>query len=230
MVEKNKKFKLIVLIAPPGSGKGTLSELLKDRKSFHVFSAGKMFRTMITQKKENKENNLQEVNKGDYLADEIVNKYAIEELEKILEKAKEYHQEEIYIALDGYPRTMGQAKELEGWSKNKELIIVKLEGLNDLQIQKRLSNRYLCEAHEHIFNELNENFPKDGICPKDGSKLIKRVDDSQLEVMQRRLKLHEALTSPICEYFEKKNITTITIDSSLSIEEMYLSFCEKIRI
>ncbi|CBZ40472.1 Adenylate kinase (ATP-AMP transphosphorylase) [Mycoplasma suis KI3806] len=234
MVDSSREFTLIVLIAPPGSGKGTLSELLKERKGIYVLSAGKIFRTLIAQRKEQEDNSgekLQDVNKGGYLADEVVNKYAIAELERIQQELIEKNNsKKLFITLDGYPRTMGQAKELERWSKDKKLIIVTLEGLSDIQIQERLSNRYLCQEHEHIFNALNKDFPTNGICPKDGSKLIKRVDDSQIEVMQKRLNLHRSLTSPICEYYKSQNITTITIDSSLTIEGMYLSFCEKLGI
>ncbi|CCE66733.1 adenylate kinase family protein [Candidatus Mycoplasma haematominutum] len=212
------------MLAPPGSGKGTLSELLRERKNFYVLSAGKIFRTLISRSAEGSQE-LAEVNKGGYLSDEIVNKYMIQELDSIQEAALKGAFPRSYIVLDGYPRTIGQAKKLEWWAAENELIVVQLEGLNESQISQRLNNRYLCEAHEHIFNALN-NFPQDGRCPKDGSKLIKRQDDLEAETIKKRLSQHESLTTPIWEYYKQKNIRSIVLNSSSTVEELYDSFCK----
>lgn len=219
---------LVVFLAPPGSGKGTLSALLAERDSFHILCAGKILRALFAKKaEEGKETEaLQGVHQGKYLGDELVNKYVIEELNRICESSKE---EKLFISLDGYPRTIGQAERLIEWAKEQELLVVKMEGLTADDIWARLSKRYLCEAEEHIFNT-SMGLPENMICPKDGSKLIRREDDASIELVKKRLLQHESLTNPVWEYFCSRGNKTFVIDSSLKIEELYNSFKEKLSL
>lgn len=223
-----REILLVVFLAPPGSGKGTLSELLQERDGFHILCAGKILRALFAkQAEQGKEtDSLKGVHQGQYLGDEIVNRYVVEELDRICEESKE---DKLCISVDGYPRTIGQAERLIEWAKGKKMFVVKMEGLSVDQIWARLSNRYLCEAEEHIFNA-SFGLPEKLVCPKDGSKLIRREDDASIELVQKRLLQHDSLTSPVWEYFCSKGHQAFVIDSRLKIEEVYLSLKEKISL
>ncbi|AHC39963.1 adenylate kinase [Mycoplasma ovis str. Michigan] len=222
----SKKVVLIIFLAPPGSGKGTLSELLNERDNVHILCAGKLLRALFAKKAEQgkETESLEGVHKGKYLSDEIVNNCVTEELDRIFKESKE---EKFFISLDGYPRTIGQAERLIEWAKDHELLIVKMEGLSADEIWARLSKRYLCQAEEHVFNA-SFGLPENLICPKDGSKLIRREDDASIELVKKRLLQHDSLTSPVWEYFQSKGHKTFVIDSRLKIEDLYKSFKEKI--
>ncbi|AFO52103.1 adenylate kinase [Candidatus Mycoplasma haematolamae str. Purdue] len=153
----------------------------------------------------------------------------IRELEKIEKEAMSSGSKKIFITLDGYPRTMGQATCLEDWAKGKKLYQVRLEGLSEKQIAERLSHRWLCKANEHIFNTLH-NLPQDGRCPKDGSELIRREDDSQLESIKRRMEQHESLTTPIWEHYSSKGYPSYSLNSNVTVEELYSAFCKKFEL
>lgn len=193
---------IIVLSGKPSSGKGTQSNyIIEEFNAIHI-SLGNII-------KENKNNNLEfelkygkYISKGSLFPDEIAMDMLYGKLTTILSK-------DVNIVLDGYPRTITQAKELDKYLLIKGYkidIVINLE-VSDEKIIERSINRRICSSPncKAIYN-LKNNLPQiEGICDLCGSSLIKRDDDT-LDLIQKRLDVYKKETKPILDYYGKEKI------------------------
>ena len=184
-------IKKIILLGKPGAGKGTISQLLHEKFPMlnHV-STGDIFRNIIKNKTELGKKIIEILKRGDYVPDDITNKVlqnAIKDFEGFL--------------LDGYPRTINQAKFLDSICKIDQVVLLEVD---DDTLIKRLSGRTICETGKHIFNSIANKSKVEGICDFDGTKLHRRKDDMP-DVIRERLKIYKKNTLPLIEYYEKQN-------------------------
>jgi len=185
--------KILILLGPPGAGKGTIGSRLSEIYNLPLISSGDLLRENVNNNTElGKKANLY-IKKGELVPDEIV----VEIIKKRIEKDDCKNG----FILDGFPRTLEQAKILDKVI-NDSIIVIYLYASDDFII-KRLSNRRICEKCGYIYHLINLPPKKDGICDKCGGKLIQREDDKP-EIIKNRLNVYNTYTKVIIDYYEKK--------------------------
>lgn len=201
---------IIVLVGPPGSGKGTQSEMLMADYSAEHISVGDILREEVKKESELGLKIKDIIEKGDLLGDNDVFDVVKQRLEHPLDVQ--------FIILDGYPRTIEQAKLLDTFYK-KPIKVVYLK-LDIKKLQDRFENRYYCAQCGKIYNE-KTNMPRvQGICDDCGSsKFEKRKDDTQ-EVFEQRMKNYEEKTSPLIDFYLKSGVL-YNIDASKDRYEVH---------
>ncbi len=200
----------IVILGPPGSGKGTYASRLKDLLGIPHISTGDMVREEIRAQTELGKIMKAYSERGELVPDEII----IDMLAKRLSKPDAQRG----FILDGFPRTLKQAEYLEKISGVD--LVINLNVPDEIIIQ-RLSNRLICKRCGAIYNRLTLKPKVDGICDKCGGELYQREDDRP-EVIQERLNVYRRDTKPLIEYYRGKGILRDVYCESLTTtpEEM----------
>jgi adenylate kinase len=183
-----------VIFGAPGSGKGTYASRLQARLGVQVIAMGDIFREMMKEDSELGKKVKGYVEKGLLVPDDIVNEVLKQRLAKVpLEKG---------FLLDGYPRTVEQAKTLEDIAKLDVIILLMVP---DWIIIERLSTRRICRNCGTVYNIRFLKPKVEGVCDKCGGPLYQRSDDTP-EVIKKRLQLYEEQTQPILQIFRERKM------------------------
>lgn len=199
----------IVFIGAPGAGKGTYAQLFREKYCIPHISTGDIFREEINRGTELGRRIKEYIDKGLLVPDEIV----IEVVKKRLEQPDVRNG----FILDGFPRTLKQARVLDE--------IIRLDAVIYLNVSeevavKRLSGRRICPVCGRVYNIYYEPKPRnDEKCDYDGAKLVKRKDDDP-EIVKTRYHVFHETFKPIIEYYRKKKIL-IEINSDRSLKEVF---------
>jgi adenylate kinase len=189
----------LILLGPPGSGKGTQGESLQDDLRLPYYATGDILRAAVKEGTEIGTKAKEYMDRGDLVPDEVI-------IGIISERVQGPDAEDGFI-LDGFPRTVPQAEALDAAIDKlgrKMTAAILIEVPTD-EIVKRLSGRRTCEQGGHVFH-VDFNPPKqEGVCDVDGSPLIVR-DDDRPEVVQKRLEQYREKTEPLIGYYERQNI------------------------
>lgn len=209
----------LVLMGPPGAGKGTQGELLAKKLGVDTISTGVMLRTAIKEQTEIGKQVEAIINDGKLVPDDIMVKLIKERLSKPdCEKG---------FILDGFPRTIAQAEALTA-SGVKIDKVLSLE-VDDEVIVARLSSRRECSKCGAPYNVISNKPQKEGVCDKCGGDLIQRADDNP-DTIKNRLNVYHTQTEPIKAYYEKLGLlvtaqgeeeladTTKNVDKALGLE------------
>ena len=184
----------IVILGPPGSGKGTYSSRLSARLGIPHISTGDIFREEIKSGSELGQSISEYVSNGRLVPDDIVN--------KVMEKRLSKEDCGKGFILDGYPRTIQQAEFLDKASKIDVVINLNVP---DEVIVRRLSSRLICTKCSAIYNKITLPPKVNGICDKCGGELYQREDDKP-EVVRERIKIYKKEVAPILEYYHKTGV------------------------
>lgn len=190
---------IIIMLGAPGTGKGTVAEILQEKLGIKQVSTGDIFRKNIKDRTEIGVLAEKYISKGNLVPDDVTIAIVKDRLEK--------PDVENGIILDGFPRTLKQAEELDKILAQKGKKVDKVINLTtpDEEIVERVANRRICSNQEckAVYN-IVLNPPKvEGICDKCGHELIRRKDDTE-ETIRLRLKNYYEQTSPLVEYYEKQ--------------------------
>ena len=213
--------KFIVLLGPPGVGKGTQAEILAEKTSLMHISSGDMFRENI---KNNTDLGIQAksyMDKGELVPDDVTIAMIKERLSRPDCKAG--------AILDGFPRTPAQAdalqKMLAGF-KGDVNVVPFITASSEVLIE-RASGRWTCRAQGHIYHQ-KFNPPKiAGKCDIDGSDLYQREDDKR-ETVARRIHVYFDQTAPLVDYYRGKK-KLVEIDGTQSIDAVTDSLLSAIK-
>lgn len=202
--------KTIVFIGPPGAGKGTQSALLSERLSFVQISTGDLLREAVKNNTPLGVKAKHYMEQGNLVPDELIIAMIDEKLQQLEGKN---------IILDGFPRTVNQAKALDDLlpKRNRKLDTVILFQIGDEEVVKRLSGRRVCQNCGAVYHIVYNPPKKEGVCDKCGGNLIQREDDKE-EVIRKRLEVYHSQTAALIDYY-KDNI--LPIDATADKEYIY---------
>jgi adenylate kinase len=207
--------KIIIFLGPPGAGKGTQSQLLKERNGFIQISTGDLLREAVKNQTELGKLAKQYMDEGKLVPDDLI-------ISLIKEKLQEYADKNIIF--DGFPRTIPQAESLDNLLShlNKNVDAVILFKIEDDEVVKRLAGRRVCPSCGAVYHMIY-NPPKiDEICDKCGAKLIQRDDDKE-EVIRKRLEVYHQQTKPLIEYYKSKIVEIDATDNPGNIYNKIVS-------
>lgn len=203
----------LLIMGAPGAGKGTQAALIKEAYNIKHISTGDMFRKAISEKTPTGIEAKSYIDQGKLVPDSVTNKLVRERLsEKDCENG---------FLLDGYPRNLAQAEELDKILKD---LGIKLDAVINVSVDdnfliERITGRRTCTkcgASYHV----SFNKPKvEGICDECGSTLIQRPDDSE-ETIKNRLSVYYEKTKPVLDYYEAQNIVK-NVDGIGEINEIF---------
>ena len=189
----------LVLLGPPGSGKGTQGERLNEDLRLPYYATGDILRAAVREETELGRTAKRYMDAGDLVPDEVIVGVIVEALGS--EEARDG------FILDGFPRTTPQAEALDaklaelGRTVNAVLLI----DVSDEEVVRRLGGRRTCERSGHVFH-VEFNPPKvEGVCDIDGSPLIVR-DDDKPEVIRKRLRTYHEKTEPLVGYYDSRSV------------------------
>lgn len=188
----------LILMGPPGAGKGTQGELLEKKLGISTISTGLMLRTAIKEQTEIGKLAEQYINDGKLVPDDVI--VAI-----VKERLGQPDCEKGFI-LDGFPRTTAQAEALDAAGVKIDKVLA-LE-VDDEKIVTRLSSRRECSKCGTPYNIISKIPQKEGICDNCGGELIIRKDDVP-ETIANRLNIYHEQTEPIKAFYDAKGILAI---------------------
>jgi adenylate kinase len=204
-LRRKEKLKAI-MFGPPGAGKGTYASRLKQKLGVETISTGDIFRELIKEDSELSRKVRGYVEKGLLVPDDVVIEVLKQRLSKI-PKGKGF-------ILDGYPRTLEQAKALEAVTR---IDVILLLDVPDWIIIERLSSRRICRNCGTVYNIRFLKPKVEGVCDKCGGPLYQRSDDDP-EVIKKRLQVYQEQTKPLLEYFEEKKVPFV-VSKTTSLEQ-----------
>ena len=207
-------MKNIIFIAPPAAGKGTQSNMLKEKFGYNHISTGDMLREAINSGSEIGAEVKNIIDKGELVSDDLIIKLVKDKLASLEGKP---------FILDGFPRTLNQAKSLDEILTD-DYIVIYLD-LDESEAINRITGRLTCNCGKSYNVNIEELKPKvDGICDNCGSILIKR-DDDNVESFKVRFKTFLDNTDSILKYYEDKE-KLIKIDVNKDVQDIFESILE----
>jgi len=202
----------IVLLGPPGAGKGTQAELISEKLGLAHISSGDIFRENLKNQTELGKQAQGFMNRGELVPDDLTIEMIKDRLQRDDCKAG--------ALLDGFPRTPAQAealgKMLSSWNgvvESVPYISVPAE-----ELIGRLSGRWTCRGQGHVYHEKFNPSKVAGICDIDGTELYQREDD-QAATVERRIRVYLDQTTPLIDYYKKQGVLA-EIDGTLPIDQV----------
>ncbi|MBO8126503.1 MAG: adenylate kinase [Firmicutes bacterium] len=203
----------MILLGPPGAGKGTQAHYLVEKYGMYHLSTGDILREAKEADSELGRQAKAYMDKGELVPDEIV-------IGLVREKLQDPSVRLVGFLLDGFPRTLAQAKALDELldELDQELVAVVNLEVQPVTIVERLAKRRVCRECKASFH-LEFNPPEtEGICDYCGGELYQRSDDQE-ETILRRLNVYQQQTEPLITYYDQKGLL-VNIDGERSVEEV----------
>jgi adenylate kinase len=203
----------LILLGPPGSGKGTQGERLQEDFRLPYYATGDILRAAVKEGTEVGKQAKEYMDRGDLVPDEVI-------IGVIAERIQDEEASDGFI-LDGFPRTVPQAEALDAKMSElrREITAVLLIDVPEDEVLRRLGGRRTCEKNpSHIYHVEFDPPKEEGVCDIDGAKLIVRDDDSP-EVIRNRLAQYREKTEPLIGYYDERGILN-QVDGKQSPDEV----------
>ncbi len=189
----------LILLGPPGAGKGTIANMLRTERGMVALSTGDMLREEVKNRTQSGRKAAEYMNAGKLVPDETV-------ISILKNRIKEIPPNTGFV-LDGFPRTAAQAEALEDIFRELGVsldFVLNLEVPRDVVLQ-RLSGRRQCSGCGEIYHLKNMPSAREGICDKCGGALFQRNDDRE-DTVETRLTAYERQTAPLIEFYANRGI------------------------
>jgi adenylate kinase len=189
----------LVLLGPPGAGKGTQAERLIEDFDLPYYATGNILREAIASGTELGRQAKEIVERGELVSDEIIS--------AVIEERLDSPEAADGFLLDGFPRTIGQAEMLEGAldRHGRELTAALLIDAPDDEVVRRLSGRRTCVKNGHVYHVEFDPPKHEGVCDQDGSRLVQR-DDDKPETIRKRLEVYHEETEPLIDWYDQRGL------------------------
>ena len=215
---------IVVLLGPPGAGKGTQAQKIEKTQGLVQLSTGDMLRAAVTEGSKVGKKAKDFMEAGKLVTDEIVVKIIENRIQKVDCKNG--------FLLDGFPRTLTQAKALDNMLNQKSL---KLNAVVEMQVDDealvdRIIGRYTCTACNQGYHGENLKPKVDGVCDNCGSTNFKRRVDDNRETVSSRLEAYHSQTAPLLPYYKEQGVLRVVNgmvdigDVSVQINDVLSSF------
>ena len=210
----------LILLGPPGSGKGTQANLLQDKFKIPKISTGDILRAAVEDGTELGNQARKFMDKGELVPDEVV-------ISLIKERIVEPDCESGFI-LDGFPRTIVQAEKL---GETLEAMGQDIDSVLDLEVDRdellvRLTGRRTCKNCGAMFHRTSHPPKVEEICDECGGELYQRPDDNK-ETIVKRLKIYEKETAPLKEFYKKRGKLK-TIQGYGGMDKIFSELCKMV--
>jgi adenylate kinase len=203
----------LILLGPPGSGKGTQGERLQEDFRLPYYATGDILRAAVREGTDVGKRAKEYMDRGDLVPDQVI-------IGVIAERIQGEEAADGFI-LDGFPRTVPQAEALDTKMSElrREITAVLLIDVPEEEVVRRLGGRRTCEENpSHIYHVEFDPPKEEGVCDIDGAKLIIR-DDDKPEVIKNRLAQYDEKTEPLIDYYDERGILN-HVDGKQSPDEV----------
>jgi adenylate kinase len=189
----------LILFGPPGAGKGTQADRLRQDFQLPYIATGDMLRENVKSETELGRKAKEYMDAGDLVPDELIVAMARDRLSQ--------DDAEDGFLLDGFPRTLPQADDLGGMldGLGRRITAVLLIDVPDEEVVRRLSGRRVCVKAGHNYHIEFDPPKHEGMCDQDGSRLVQR-DDDKPEVIEHRLAVYHEKTRPLVDYYDSRGL------------------------
>jgi adenylate kinase len=204
----------VILMGPPGAGKGTQSKLIEDRYHLRQLSSGDMLRAAIASGSEIGKSAKSYMDAGKLVPDEVVVAIVLGTVENFPEDAPGF-------ILDGFPRTVQQAEKLDKLLERKKKTIdwaIVIDVSDDLLVE-RVAGRFTCAVCGEGYHDKFKLPKVEGVCDRCGSISFKRRADDNPETVRQRLQVYHNETKPLIDYYRARGRLRM-IDGELPIDEV----------
>jgi adenylate kinase len=189
----------LILLGPPGAGKGTQAERLVADFDLPYYATGDILRAAVKEGSELGEEAKSYMDRGDLVPDDVICRVIMERIDS--DEAADG------FLLDGFPRTTGQADVLKNQldKRDRKLTAALLIEVDDDEVIRRLSGRRICVKNSHLYHVEFDPPKNEGVCDQDGSRLVQR-DDDKPETVKHRLEVYHDQTQPLVQYYEDQGL------------------------
>jgi adenylate kinase len=202
----------LILLGPPGSGKGTQGERLQEDFRLPYYATGDILRAAVRDSTELGATAKEYMDRGDLVPDDVI-------IGVIAERVEGAEAADGFI-LDGFPRTVGQAEALgtEMEKLGRSITAAVLVDVGDEEVVRRLGGRRTCAKNGHIFHVEFDPPKNEGVCDVCGARLIVR-DDDKPDVIRNRLTQYHEKTEPLISWYEERGLLK-RVDGTLKPEDV----------
>lgn len=211
----------IILIGAQGSGKGTQAEMLAQALGIPHVASGDLFRKEIEERTEVGLKAREYLDRGELVPDDVT-------IAMVLKRLKQPDCDP-GVLLDGFPRTIAQAEALDKSlpELGRQVNAVVYLNVPRQELLQRLAGRYICRAHQHVYNIYSRPPKEAGICDLDGSTLYQRSDDVG-EAVQRRLDIFFNQTIRLLDYY-RQQAKVIEVNGNQAIDKVHRALVGAVR-
>ncbi|PNQ95620.1 adenylate kinase [Azospirillum argentinense] len=203
----------LILLGPPGAGKGTQARRLEDTRGLVQLSTGDMLRAMVAEGGPLGQQAKDIMSAGKLMPDELMVKIIAERISKP-DVAKGF-------ILDGFPRTVAQAEALDTMLSDKGLKldhVIEMKVVDDILVE-RITGRYTCAKCGKGYHDVFEKPKVEGVCDACGSTEFKRRADDNADTVKTRLAQYHEQTAPILPYYQSRGVLK-TVDGMAEIDDV----------